>query len=236
MLTDDDDIIIPWDRCFASEEEAMAALRCHGWQDPSPGVAYNERYWTLGATIRWIAERSQEAVDRPLASDAAVHRAVGELQEALEAGDVGLSGCLKGEVIPRGFSPETWGIHTVALRDDGNLLRPVVLDDGPDYDSIFRVRLRRDEVLRRWPPLDVSESVPPSTQGKETACKGWLTGMMRSSPYQRRPKQEVWAEASTKFPGLAKRAFGRAWTDAIKDSAADAWGRPGRRSQIKTPH
>jgi hypothetical protein len=63
METEDCDIIVPWDRHFASQEEAVAAFRSSGWHEPSSGVLYNERFWTLGAALRWIAERSQEAVD-----------------------------------------------------------------------------------------------------------------------------------------------------------------------------
>ena len=151
MQTDDYDVIIPWDRHFGSQDEAAAALRSKGWHEPATGVLYNERYWTLGATLRWIAERSQAAVDGPFASNARVHEAVGELQEALEAGEISLTGCLEGELVPRDFPPATWGIHTVALRDDDHRLWPCVVNDGPDNDSIFRARLRRDEVLRRWP-------------------------------------------------------------------------------------
>jgi hypothetical protein len=167
MLGSDMDVIIPWDRDFASQDVAMSAFLSSGWQEAPPGAFYGERYWTLGAALRWIAERSQEAVDQPFALDGPVHEAVGELQEALEAGEIILSGCLEGELVPRDFPPPTWGVHTVALRDDENCLWPCVVDDGPDYDSIFRVRLRRDEVLRRWPPNAPSGSPSVSTARKE---------------------------------------------------------------------
>src|SRR4051812_11006901 len=99
MDTDDYDLIIPWDRHFASQEEAVTALRSKGWHEFSSGVLSNERFWTLGAALRWIAEGSEEAVDRPFAQDDRVHEAIGELQDALEAGEVTLSGCLEGELV-----------------------------------------------------------------------------------------------------------------------------------------
>jgi hypothetical protein len=103
-------------------------------------------------------------------------------------------------------------------------------------EVLLYVRLPRAEVLQRWAPLDVAEPIPTGTKGKETACKGWLTALMRAEPDRPRPKEEVWAEASHKFPGLAQRAFERAWRDAAKDSGADAWRRPGRRREIQSPH
>jgi hypothetical protein len=66
METEDCDIIIPWDRHFASQEEAVAAFRSKGWHEPSKGVLYNERFWTIGAALRWIAERSQAPLIGPL--------------------------------------------------------------------------------------------------------------------------------------------------------------------------
>ena len=73
MHAQDYDLIIPWDRHFASQDEAVTALRSEGWHEPLRGVLYNERFWRLAAALRWIAERSQEAVDWPFASDARVH-------------------------------------------------------------------------------------------------------------------------------------------------------------------
>jgi len=113
METEDCDIIVPWDRHFASQEEAVAAFRSSGWHEPSSGLLYNERFWTLGAALRWIAERSQEAVDRPFASDARVHEAVGELQEALEAGEITLSQML-----------HEWALHDIGhIRQVAELVR-----------------------------------------------------------------------------------------------------------------
>ena len=76
---------------------------------------------------------------------------------------------------------------------------------------------------------------PVSTSGKEMACLSWLCAMMRTAPNNPRAKEEVWAEATANFPGLAKRAFDRAWTRAIRDACADAWGTPGRRRAPPDP-
>jgi hypothetical protein len=71
--------------------------------------------------------------------------------------------------------------------------------------------------------------VPSSTAAKESACRRWLTQIMRESANQPRPKKEVRAEACEGFPGLGKNAFDRAWTSAIAEAGASAWCSAGRR-------
>jgi hypothetical protein len=100
----------------------------------------------------------------------------------------------------------------------------------PSVKTSYTSRLRRDEVLRRWPPHESSEAAPLNSISKETACRGWLTKIMRENPDQPRPKKQIRAEAHDNFPGLGKNAFDRAWARALEDSGAMAWGAPGRRS------
>jgi hypothetical protein len=85
-------------------------------------------------------------------------------------------------------------------------------------------------VIQHWPPADTPGAVPPSTSGKEAACRAWLAQIIRDEPDRPRPKEDVWTEALRRFPGLAKRGFDRAWSRAIEDTQATRWRSPGRRS------
>ena len=240
MPKDDADFLVPRRRHSGlnnpTAEQAREAFVDFDSRHGRLGSAYDELHWTLGDAIKWIAERTREAVDSAGVDEEAAEKAVVELLDALARGEVHATGSTAADPVPRPFPPETWASHHIWLEDDGNLLWPFVAHIATEREELLYVRLPRMEVLRRWPPLDAPELVPPSTRGKETACKGWLSAMMRANPNQARPKQEVWDEARAKYPGLAERAFNRAWTRAIEDAGATAWGAPGRRAKIKTPH
>jgi hypothetical protein len=237
---DDADYLIPRRRhCGLENPTAEAAREALAYFDSRhrlTGSAYDEPYWSLGDALKWITERTREAVDGASVDEEAATKAVVELLDALAHGEVHATGSTARNPVPRPFLPATWVSHHIWLEDDGNLLWPFVAHIAKEREELLYIRLPREELIRRWPPLNVPEAVPPSTQGKETACKGWLSAMMRADPDRGCPKDAVWAQASTKFPGLAKRAFDRAWTAAIKDSGAGAWQTPGRRPKIKSPH
>ena len=65
------------------------------------------------------------------------------------------------------------------------------------------------------------------TVAAETACEKWLAEEMRASPRMRpKPKDNFFQEAQKSFKGLSRRAFERAWANAIR--ATDAkWSHPG---------
>src|SRR5215204_5878658 len=111
------DVIIPWDIHFPSRAEALGFLEAIKWTQP--GALYDERYWTLGEAIRWIAERTPDAVDQAIASAEACEEATKELQEALEAGEISSTACLPNDSVPRQVPPETWGTQMVCLRTEG---------------------------------------------------------------------------------------------------------------------
>jgi hypothetical protein len=186
----------------------------------------------LASAIKWIAERTRDAVDRASVDELAAQQAVCELQDALALGEVRLTGSTALDPVPRLFPPETWATYQVCLLEEGGLLWPCILHDATEREDLLYVRLRRDEVLRRWPPHDSSEAGPPNSVSKETACRGWLTKMMRENSDKPRPKTQIRAEASNKFPGLGKNALDRAWATALQDSGATAWGPPGRRRKL----
>jgi hypothetical protein len=170
--TREHDVIIPWDLHFRSRAEALGFLEAMRWTQP--GALYDERYWTLGEAIRWIAERTPDAVDQAIASAEACEEATKALQEALEAGEVSSTACLPYDSVPRQVPPETWGTHTVCLRIEGGVLTPCVMHDSAEAQTLVGVRLRREEVLKKWPSVS-EETRQLSTAAKESACRRWLT-------------------------------------------------------------
>ena len=180
--------------------------------------------------IKWIAGRTPEAVDRLSIDEDAAEEAVVQLQAALERGEIAATASTTVDPIPRPLPPNTWGRYQVCIEDDGNLLWPHVLHDTTEREDLLNVQLSRADVIRNWPSAKAPETVPPSTSGKEAACRAWLAQIMRDEPDKPRAKEEVWTEALRRFPGLAKRAFDRAWSRAIEDTQAARWRSPGRRS------
>ena len=103
------------------------------------------------------------------------------------------------------------------------------MHDSAEAQTLVCVRLRREEVLKKWPSVS-EETRQLSTAAKESACRRWLTNTMRENPEAPRPKKQVRAEAQEQFPGLGRNAFDRAWANVIVNSGAEAWGKAGRRS------
>lgn len=220
---EDNGFLIPpeWHRGSEAINDFFSTLR-------AGDSVYDELHWTIAEVLRWIAERTREAVDGPTLSEAQAQAAVTELHDALESGEIRATAFAPTEPLPRELPAETWSMYQLCLEQVGGVLRPFAVHDTTGLE-LKHVRLRRRDVLERWPPLELPSDGPPSTKGKETACKGWLSALMRANADQPRAKATVWDEASTKFPGLGKRAFNRAWTYAIEASGAVAWGAPGRR-------
>ena|SRR5829696_1752845 len=103
----------------------------------------------------------------------------------------------------------------VSVRHENGVLAPCAIHDGVECETLFQVRLRRDEILERWPAQSAVGSAPLSTAAKESACRAWLRHLMRQNPANPRPKTAMRADAQEMFPGLGRNAFDRAWTRAI---------------------
>ena len=69
----------------------------------------------------------------------------------------------------------------------------------------------------------------PSTTEAETKCRKWLTVLMTGNSKPEKVKAAYKKEAQAKWP-VGSKAFGRAWTDAIKDTGNTTWSDPGRKS------
>ena len=69
----------------------------------------------------------------------------------------------------------------------------------------------------------------PSTKGAETKCKKWLITLMSDDGKPEKAKAAYKTEAQGKY-SVGSKAFGRAWTDAIKETGNTTWSNPGRKS------
>jgi hypothetical protein len=86
------------------------------------------------------------------------------------------------------------------------------------------LRVKCASVRTKWP-------FKPKTTGRANIdCKCWLEEMMRRSPNRRGAgtQKQLFKEAKDKWPGLTRKAFQRAWSDAIGLTGSE-WGAPGRR-------
>jgi hypothetical protein len=136
---DDADYLMPRRRhCPIDDPTGEAAKRSFAYLDsghPLLGSAYDELNWTLGDAIKWAAERTREAVDGASVDEYAAQTALTELQEALERGELHLSGVTATNPIPQRFPRETWGTYQVCLEDDGTLLWPCVLHNANNRED-----------------------------------------------------------------------------------------------------
>jgi hypothetical protein len=76
-----------------------------------------------------------------------------------------------------------------------------------------------------------------SLASAESQCKRWLINEMQGSPL-RRPmsKDAYWRDATSQFNGLRRRAFDRAWADAVQSTGATVWTLSGAPKKIKSSH
>ena len=127
---DDADYLIPRRRhCGLENPSAKAAREALAYFDSRhrlTGSAYDEPYWSLGDALKWITERTREAVDGASVDEEAAEKAVLELLNALAHGEVHATGSTARDPVPRPPLPATWVSHHIWLEDDGNLLWPFV--------------------------------------------------------------------------------------------------------------
>jgi hypothetical protein len=195
---------------------------------------FDDSLWTLCDTVRWMAERTREAVNGLSIDEERLLEIVPELHEALAAGEVRAWAHTPNDPVPRELPRETWAIYALAIEEPNQLLWiiPFRCSGSPDDETVLNdIRLSREDILRRWPD-EHGRTAPrePGTAGAEYACRLWLTQMMKAKLDQPRPKLALRREAKSRFPNLSNRAFDRAWASAISQSGAASWSAPGRRS------
>jgi hypothetical protein len=188
--------------------------------------------WTLGDTARWVIERTPEAVDGLSVDEKKLFECLPEIRAAFFAGEISVFANTANDSVPRELPSETWAVHELVVEEKNGLIRIFPASSSTEYEQqLLNLRVKRDQVLARWPaPSKTGKAAQPTTVGAENQCRRWLTSIMKDAPNKPRPKRAVGEEALTKFPGLAKRGFDRAWDAAIRESNATKWRAPGPRS------
>ena len=111
---------------------------------------------------------------------------------------------------------------------------------GPDagypkgYNRVPRADLKK--IAKSWgerPAFLYPEERPPATSldhtvKAETKCRKWLVEIMKNGDPEK-SKSGYRAKAVAKF-GVGKRAFGRAWANAVAETGNTNWSKPGPKS------
>lgn len=184
--------------------------------------------WTLGETARWVIGRRLEAVNGVSIDERELFEILPEIESAFLAGEVSIFSTTENDPIPRELPAETWSLFKLVIEPKNGLIRILALNPS-NWMQLLNVRVKRKDVLKRWPdPASVAIPVR-SSGGAENRCRQWLVAMMKANPNNPRPKAIVRADALAKFLGLSGRAFDRAWDKAIDEAAAPKWRASGRR-------
>lgn len=194
---------------------------------------FSEKMWTLGDTARWVIERTAEAVNGLSVDEDKLFDASPQIHRALADGEVSAFAITPHNPVPSELPAETWFVYELVIEEKNGLVRTYPLNSSSSVHDqhLLNVRVRRKDVLRRWPPSNARTAAQPTTTvGAENQCRRWLVAMMRNAPLKPKPKARVYEEALKKFSTLGKRGFDRAWRAAVLESNAEAWGAPGRRS------
>ena len=78
-----------------------------------------------------------------------------------------------------------------------------------------------------WPT--VPKDPARGTAAAETACRKWLEEQMRNSPDRATDTRiALFRNAEGQWPSLSEKAFNRARANAINETGALAWAKPGR--------
>jgi hypothetical protein len=209
----------------------------------------------LCAALHWIM--TDRGVRTPALDDATAWReATAQLLALIQRDEIQLIGCppasRRTEKIPghtlalmRVLAPIPQSITAVFQGDCAHIACCAFMDDeqwlGQFNDELYDVRqstptwthlqVPKDAILKHWPRPE-----PKSKPGLN--CRRWLVEEMRKTPTKRpRPKEAFCDEAKNRFPQLGGRQFNRAWDDAIVESGALAWKKPGptpKRSDHRT--
>jgi hypothetical protein len=193
---------------------------------------FPERMWNLGDTARWVIERSVEAVDGLSIDEDKLVEILPDIHRALSDGEVSAFAITQNDPVPRELPAETWSVYELVIEERNGLIRvfPLISSSTEPEQHLLNVKVRREDVLQRWPDASSSPSVRQTTVGAENQCRQWLAPMMKAAPTQPIPKATLREEARAKFPGLAKRGFDRAWDRAIREVNALNWRASGRRT------
>lgn len=133
-----------------------------------------------------------------------------------------------------GFHPVTGGVQEAGRWRDEEGFPPI--EEGMFWlAQVEGVEAECIPAAKRE-PVGKGEARARSSAKSEADCREWLKGLMRAGGPPDRPKEQYFKEADRKF-SVGKRAFARAWSQAILDTKNTAWAQPGRKSsrRIDTP-
>jgi hypothetical protein len=144
-----------------------------------------------------------------------------DLSRALAAGKISAWGINPGTWERVLIPPHEWNDLTPQrLGQVGNVLFRE--EQSPRYLDVL---LDAEKVRAYWKLGRAGIQKARSTIHTETALKRELIRLMKAHPEHPVPKSEL----RKKFPQVPVRGFNRAYSDAVQEANAPAWGAPGRR-------
>ena len=104
-----------------------------------------------------------------------------EIEDALARSEVSVFANTRNDPVPRELPAETWSVYDL-VEDRDDLIRIFPASSEANYEQeLLNVRLRRDQILERWPAPSAGPSVPKTTAGAANQCRRWLADMMRKN-------------------------------------------------------
>ena len=198
----------------------------------------DDAHWSLGMALAWITYRTEQAVvEIKHGRWAPTKAAIRDLLSALRSGKLIAHGMFEGERIPHPIETAVWSTFEIVVKpmmflghmSPPTLGTPVVIVQrmGPPQTRLLSATVPAAKVRKLWPAAK-------RTAAAEGRCQQYLITEMKRSP-DRAPKSksDLLADCQARFPGLSGRGFERAWANAIRQTGAVGWIKPGPRRKHK---
>ena len=144
--------------------------------------------WTLGETARWVIGRRLEAVNGVSIDERELFEILPEIESAFLAGEVSIFSTTENDPIPRELPAETWSLFKLVIEPKNGLIRILALNPS-NWMQLLNVRVKREEVLERWPdPASVGDT-RSVIRGAEKRCRQWLVATMKANPKNLGPRR-----------------------------------------------
>jgi hypothetical protein len=176
----------------------------------------DDAHWSLGMALAWITYRTEQAVvEIKHGRWAPTKAAIRDLLSALRSGKLIAHGMFEGERLPHPIETAVWSTFEIVQRM------------GPPQTRLLSATVPAAKVRKLWPAAK-------RTAAAEGRCQQYLITEMKRSP-DRAPKSksDLLADCQARFPGLSGRGFERAWANAIRQTDAVGWIKPGPRRRHK---
>jgi hypothetical protein len=198
----------------------------------------DDAHWSLGMALAWITYRTEQAVvEIKHGRWAPTKAAIRDLLSALRSGKLIAHGMFEGERLPHPIETAVWSTFEIVVKPMmflGHMSPPtsgtpvvIVQRMGPPQTRLLSATVPAAKVRKLWPAAK-------RTAAAEGRCQQYLITEMKRSP-DRAPKSksDLLADCQARFPGLSGRGFERAWANAIRQSGAVGWIKPGPRRKHK---